>query len=142
VKDKDHIPSKFRIFLLDADPTARQCLGRLIAFEKDLIVCGEASALESAIKELRACRADLAVVDPDAWTGEGTHTLGQLRREHPSLPLIIVSLRDVAVFGRQVLNAGAAGFISKTDAAREIIRAIRRVAQGGVYIPAGGRRKS
>jgi two-component system, NarL family, invasion response regulator UvrY len=116
---------KHLVFLLDADIVARRWLGRLIESEPALCVCGEASAMDQALSEIPSARPDAVVIDVDGPDG-GPEAVSLLRRAHPALPVVAVSMREGSVFGRRILRAGAAGYVTKAQAALRIIPAIRR----------------
>lgn len=124
---------KSRIFLLDAHAVARRCLVRLIESEPDLSVCGEAADMAQTLRNIASARPDVAVVNVDPLNGDGFAAVNRLRWENPALPIVVISLREQAAYGQRLLQAGAAGYVAKTDAAEKIIPALRRVLGGGVY---------
>ncbi len=122
-----------RIFLLDAHEAARRGLARLIEAEADLRVCGEAAGVEEALAALSAARADAAIVSLEPLDGDGPTAVERLRWSRPELPLIVVSLKEAGAHGLRMLQAGAAGYVTKARASRDIVRAIRRVLGGELY---------
>ena len=124
---------KSRVFLLDTDAAVRRCLARLIEVEPGLTVCGQASGMAEALERIPAAGPDAVVVSLDALEGGGVSVVNHLRWEHPGLPLVAVSMREETVFGRRLLQAGAAGYVTKSEAARRTVPAIRRVLRGGIY---------
>ncbi len=65
----------------------------------------------------------------------GVEGLRRVRREHPALPVVIVSATDAAQAMRQVLDEGAAGFIPKAFGRKELVAALQLVLSGGVFVP-------
>jgi two-component system invasion response regulator UvrY len=130
---KNSRPSKkSRVYLVDANETARGWLARLIDAEADLAVCGGAPNAAQAVDKMTAAAPDVAVVSLDAPGESLLGALSLLRWNHPRVPVVALSLRD-GTYGRRILQAGAAGFVSKSTAARAVVPAIRRVLRGGVY---------
>lgn len=78
---------------------------------------------------------DLALLDLNMPGGTGIDGVAQFRRRFPDIPLIILSAADQPEEVRQVLAAGAMGYISKSAAPAVIVSAINLVMAGGVYAP-------
>jgi two-component system invasion response regulator UvrY len=66
----------------------------------------------------------------------GLEVLGDLRRDYPKLPVLVLSVHSEDQFGPRVLKGGAAGFMSKETAPEELVKAIRKVSAGGKYVSA------
>lgn len=65
----------------------------------------------------------------------GVEGLKRVRREHPALPVVIVSASDAPREMRQVLDEGAAGFVPKSFGRKELLAALRLVLSGSVFVP-------
>ena len=65
----------------------------------------------------------------------GVEGLRRVRREHPALPVVIVSASDAPSEMRQVLDEGAAGFVPKSFGRKELLAALQLVLSGGVFVP-------
>ncbi len=78
---------------------------------------------------------DLALLDLNMPGGTGIDGITQFRRRFPDIPLIVLSAADRPDEVRQVLAAGAMGYISKASAPAVIVSAIHLVLAGGVYAP-------
>ena len=78
---------------------------------------------------------DLALVDLTMPGMRGAETIGALRAAYPAIPLIVISGADTGTQVRDVLRAGAAGFIPKAAMTKVMLQAIRLVLAGGQYIP-------
>jgi DNA-binding NarL/FixJ family response regulator len=78
---------------------------------------------------------DLALVDLTMPGMRGAETIGALREQFPTVPLIVLSGNDAPVEVRDVLQAGASGFIPKTAMSKLMLHAIRLVLAGGQYLP-------
>ncbi|MBM4189777.1 MAG: response regulator transcription factor [Betaproteobacteria bacterium] len=78
---------------------------------------------------------DLALLDLNMPGGTGIDGITQFRRRFPDIPLIVLSAADQPDEVRQVLAAGAMGYISKAAAPAVIVSAIHLVMAGGVYAP-------
>ena len=127
-------PTKKRILLIDDHPIVRERLGELIAQEPDLAVCGEAEDAVEAVKAVEALRPDLAIVDITLKDTYGIELIKQLKDLHPALPILVLSMHDESLYGERALRAGASGYLTKQEATKKVIDAIRRVLAGDVYV--------
>lgn len=95
----------------------------------------EAVSLADACSQLAAEPADLVLLDlwlPDASGLEG---LMALRRQHPKLPVVVISAFADRATIVKVLACGAAGFVPKSQGKAQVVSAIRSVIEGGVAVP-------
>ena len=78
---------------------------------------------------------DLILLDYHLPDMTGLEMLQELGRRAPTVPVLMISGMANAQLMRQVLTAGAAGFISKSSSSKELLRAIKVVLDGGIYTP-------
>ena len=123
-----------RVFLVDDHPLVREWLTNLISRQPDLIVCGEADGTASALRTLPAATPDVAIVDLSLDGRSGLELIKDLRQLQPQVAVLVLSMHDEMSFAVRVLRAGARGYIMKREVAKQIILAIRRVAEGGVWV--------
>jgi DNA-binding NarL/FixJ family response regulator len=126
--------SKVRILLVDDHPIVRERLGELIAQEPDLIVCGEAEDSNQAIQAARELQPDLAIVDITLRDTYGIELIKHLREIEPKLLVLVLSMHDESLYGERALRAGAKGYLTKQEATKKVIPAIRRVLAGEIYV--------
>lgn len=79
--------------------------------------------------------ADLAIIDLDMPGMEVAGSLGRLTQEARTVPLVILSASEDPADMQRALNAGAMGFIPKSESAAVILNALRLVLSGSIYIP-------
>ncbi|MGE5185723.1 MAG: response regulator [Acidobacteriota bacterium] len=125
--------STIRILLVDDHPIVRYGFARLLAAEPDLVVCGEAIDGPSALEQL-AASPDVIVLDLSLGATSGVELIGELRRRAPAARVLVVSMHDELLYGERALRAGAAGYVMKHEATDHMVRAIRTVAAGGVFV--------
>lgn len=100
---------------------------------------GVAFVLALTVDELFAGASDdldLAVVDLNMPGADGQSHVDELRRCHPSVPVIVLSGDEDAGVMRRALACGVRGFIPKAYSPEIMISAVRLVLAGGVYVPA------
>jgi len=125
---------KFRVLLVDDHPLVRRGLADVIAREPDLETCGEAGDVLEALREVERTKPDLVVIDLTLKTGHGIELIEKLKSREPHVKTLVSSMHDETLFAERVLRAGAMGYITKQEPPETLIRAIRQVLQGEVYL--------
>ena len=126
--------AKLQIFLADDHVVVREGLKALINAQPDMLVIGEAGDGQTAWQQARDCHPDVVIMDITMPELNGVQATEQLKRACPTIKMLALSVHDDTSYLRQLLAAGAAGYILKHAAADDLIRAIRLVAAGGVYL--------
>jgi DNA-binding NarL/FixJ family response regulator len=129
-------PSKkrVRILLVDDHPLVRERLTEIIGREPDLLVCGEAEDRHDAIAAVAAQHPDLAIIDLALKNSDGLELIKDIRSRWPKVHMLVVSMHDESLYAERVIRAGAQGYITKQEATRKILLAIRRVLEGSIYL--------
>ncbi len=125
---------KRRVLIVDDHPIVRQGLRRLLEGEPDLEVCGEAESVRDAKALVRELHPDIVIVDISLKQGDGLELLKDIRAHYPSMPVLVLSMHDEAVYAERMLSAGASGYIMKHAASDQFLIALRRVLDGGIYV--------
>jgi DNA-binding NarL/FixJ family response regulator len=123
-----------RIFLVDDHPVFRDGLRSIIGEEADLLVCGEAADAAAARAFLSKEMADLVLLDLSLGRDSGMELLKDLLIVHPSIPILVVSMHEEAIYAERVLRAGARGYLTKAETSQSLLAAIRRVLAGKVFV--------
>ena len=123
-----------QILLVDDHPIVREGLAESINAESDLEVCAEAEDRHEALEAITRTRPDLAVVDLTLKNSSGMELIKDVHARWPHLPMLVVSMHDESLYAERVLRAGARGFITKQEATRNILVAIRCVLGGQIYL--------
>ncbi|MGA9115553.1 MAG: response regulator transcription factor [Bacteroidota bacterium] len=122
------------ILLVDDHAMFREGLKQILGRWSDLRVAGEAGNGVEALEMVRSDTFSLVVLDISMPALSGWNVLSEIKREFPSLPVLILSMHPEDQYGIRVLRAGAAGYVSKESAAEDLIAAIRKVAGGGRHV--------
>src|SRR5271170_140859 len=123
-----------KVFLVDDHPLVREWLSQLIQREDDLAVCGEAEDTQEALLKIEEAKPDIVVADISLKNTHGLELVKDLQVRHPTLPVLVLSMHDESLYAERVLRAGAKGYITKQEATKKILLAIRRVLSGEIYI--------
>jgi DNA-binding NarL/FixJ family response regulator len=126
--------AKAKVFLVDDHPLVREWLTQLIEREEDLVVCGEAEDAPEALQKIEQTRPDIVVADISLKHTHGLELVKDLQARLPALPVLILSMHDESLYAERVLRAGAKGYITKQEATKRILQAVRQVLGGQIYI--------
>jgi two-component system response regulator DevR len=122
------------VFLVDDHELVRVGLRTLIDAEDDLVVVGEAATAGEALARIPAARPDVAVVDLQLGTSLGVEVCREVRSRHAEVRCLVLSAfsdeRDVS----GAIMAGAAGYVLKQRASKDLVDAIRTVGLGGTVL--------
>jgi DNA-binding NarL/FixJ family response regulator len=125
-----------RILIADDHPIVRHGVRQVLAVDPELVVVGEATSGDETLQLARQIDWDVAILDFSMPGRSGFDLLGDMRREFPQRPVIVLSIHSEQLHASRVLKAGGAGFLNKASAAQELTKALRKVAAGGRYVSA------
>ncbi|WP_373502434.1 response regulator [Aestuariivirga sp.] len=123
-----------RILLADDHPVVLAGIKSLVTAEEGLDVIGEAQDGLSALEMSEALQPDIAVIDISMPGLIGTALAGRMRTSCPGCRLIALTVHEDRGYLRQMLEGGVAGYVLKRSAAEDLVKAVRIVAAGGIYI--------
>ncbi len=124
----------YRVMLVDDHPIVRHGLAMLINEETDLSVCGECSSSAEAIPEIERCSPHIVLVDVSLQGASGIDLTKTIKEQIPNLPILILSMHDESLYAERALRAGARGYVMKQEAAETVLKAIRTVLNGDIYL--------
>jgi DNA-binding NarL/FixJ family response regulator len=99
-----------------------------------MLVGGEAATAPEVRQLVREQRWDVVVLDLNMPGGSGLELLGELRRESPSVRVLVLTVSQENQYAVRAIRAGAAGFLTKESAPEKLIEAVRKIAAGGRYV--------
>lgn len=122
------------IFLADDHNILRAGLTSLINEQPDMKVVGEADNGRDAWRRARELQPDVVIMDVSMPGLNGIKSTMLLKRVCRNVKVLVLTAFDDQGYLRQLLEAGVSGYVLKRVAADELIKAIRVVAGGGVYL--------
>jgi DNA-binding NarL/FixJ family response regulator len=122
--------SPIRVLLADDHRILREGIRALIEDQEDMQVVGEAEDGLETVKKVAKLQPDVVVMDIAMPLLNGLEATRQIRRDFPQVKVLILTMHDNEEYIRQVLAAGALGYVLKDAAARDLLGAIRTVNQG------------
>jgi len=123
-----------RLLLADDHQIFRQGLRRLLAEHADFDVVAEAATFEGVVEALQKQPIDVAVLDLTMPGVEGAEIVTRVKALQPSLRTLVMTMHGEDTYVMRALRAGTEGYMTKENAADELVSAIRRVAAGGKYV--------
>jgi DNA-binding NarL/FixJ family response regulator len=119
-----------KVLLADDHTILREGIRALLEDEPSIVLVGEAEDGRSAVKMACELQPDVVIMDIAMPLLNGVEATRQIKRHSPETRVLILSMHDNEEYIRQVLAAGAMGYILKDAAARELIQAIKTVYGG------------
>ena len=126
--------NKISVILADDHAVVRMGFRLLLQDTKDITVVGEAESGEEVIKLLNTLTPDVIVMDLSMPGIGGLETISRIVSKVKSPKILILSAHEDAIHPKRSLKAGANGYLSKRGAAEELIKAIRQIHAGNMYI--------
>ncbi len=124
---------KLRILIADDHELVRRGLSSLLQSREGWEVCGEASDGREAVEKARQLKPDFVIVDVGMPNLNGLAATRQLTQDDPQAKVIVLTITDSDHVIREALNAGARGFVLKSDAARDLVSAIEALQRGQMF---------
>jgi two-component system, NarL family, invasion response regulator UvrY len=125
-----------RVLVADDHPLLRSGLKQVLSQEPDLQLAGEAEDSEQVLARLTEPGWDLVILDITMPGRGGLEILRDIRRIRPELPVLILSMHPEEQFAVRAIKAGASGYVCKSNAATEVVQAIRKILTGKKYVSA------
>ena len=128
-----------RVLICDDHQIVRQGIKQVLADAGDIVLVGEAATGPEAVALVRAAAAagampDVVLLDIALPQRDGLDVLKVLKNEFPKLPVLMLSTYPDRQYGVRSLKLGAAGYLNKSADSEQMIEAIRKVAQGKLFI--------
>ena len=126
--------NKISVLLVDDHSLVRRGFRRILEDEADIVVVGEASDGEEAIRLAHELNPQLIIMDCALPGLSGLVATRRILAKSPAIAILMLSMHSEDTLVRQALDAGARGYILKSAVDMELVTAIRRVAAGEVVL--------
>lgn len=123
-----------RVLLADDHAVVRAGLKAVLGAAKDIEVIGEARDGEEAIAMTLRLKPDVVVMDLSMPGMDGTSATRALAEQRPETRVLVLTMHAEEEYLVPLLEAGAAGYLMKSAADRDLVDAVRAVAHGDVYV--------
>jgi DNA-binding NarL/FixJ family response regulator len=125
---------KTRILLADDHSVVRSGFRALLSAQPDLEVVGEASDGRDAVEQTVLLKPDVVVMDVTMPNLNGIEATRRMAQEAPRVRVLALSMHKDAVYVREILRAGARGYLLKDSSEQDLINAVRALAKGEGFI--------
>jgi len=125
-----------RILIADDHAILRRGLKEILVDELKDAIFAEAGNAQQVLTDVRKQAWDLVILDITMPGRSGLDLLRDLKQLQPELPVLVLSMHPEDQYAKRVLRSGAAGYMNKETAPKELVTAIRKVLAGGRYVSA------
>ena len=112
----------------------REQLAHLIDKATDMRVCGQAGNIRDGFALIRQTEPSIAIIDITLKGSSGLELLKDLRAHGITVPVLVLSMHDESLYAERALRAGARGYVTKHEASADVMKAIRQVLKGEIYL--------
>lgn len=126
-----------RVLIADDHSVVREGIKQILNGTSEIKVVDEASNGEEVMRKARTVEWDVLILDISMPGRSGFDILLDLQSELPHRPVLVLSMHAEDQYARRVLKAGASGYLTKESVPEELIKAIRKVVDGGKYVSPG-----
>ena len=123
-----------RVLLVDDHTILREGVRALFADEPEIVVVGEAGDGQEALEKVETLLPDIVLMDMVMPRMNGLEATAHIKRRHPEVKVLILSMYDDDEYVQQVIQAGASGYVLKGMAADDLVLAIREVQAGSSFL--------
>jgi DNA-binding NarL/FixJ family response regulator len=125
---------RIRVVLADDHPIVLAGIRALLNADPEIELVGEATSGSDALPMICSSGPDVAVVDVSMPGLNGLELAERVAGECPQTRVLVLTVHEDAAYVQPLLKAGARGYLLKRSAADDLLRAVRAVAAGGVYL--------
>ncbi len=123
-----------KVLIADDHDVVRAGLRQIIGDDDDMVIAGEASDALQVFEVVANTECDVVLLDITMPGATGLSVLEELKTINPDLPVLILSVHSEDIYGVHAIKANASGYLTKESAVDQLVEAIRKVTEGGVYI--------
>jgi DNA-binding NarL/FixJ family response regulator len=128
---------RLRILVADDHELVRRGIRDLLRAQRGWTIVGEAVNGQEAVEKANKLKPDVAILDISLPDSDGLQVTGQIRELVPTTEIIVLTAHESEQMVRRVLQAGALGYVSKSDPATHLVNAVRHVSAGKQFLTPG-----
>jgi DNA-binding NarL/FixJ family response regulator len=122
------------ILIADDHEVVRRGIRALLDARPEWKICGEAATGLEAVEKARKLRPDLVLLDLSMPEMNGLEAIPRIREACPGTKILVLTMHDSGEMASRVLAAGASGLVMKSDAVRDLVRAVQSVEAGKPFL--------
>lgn len=125
-----------KLLIADDHPVVREGLKQIVSQSKDINVAGEALDGNEVLEKVAGEDWDVVMLDFEMPGRDGFDVLREIQRIKPGLPVLMLSVHPEDQLAVRALKMGAAGYMNKVAAPKELVNAVKKIYEGGKYVSA------
>lgn len=126
--------SDIRALMIEDHPMAQYGLKLLLEKEKDISVCGSIDSDADIHKNISTKKPTVIIMDLNMNNDTGLYIVQDIHENNPYLPILVYTFYDETVYALRVLKMGAKGYIMKSEPVDKLLKAVRWVSKGYVWV--------
>jgi len=123
-----------RVLIADDHAIVREGLKRILEGQEGIEIAGEATNGHEVLERVRAGGFDLLMLDLSMPGKSGIELIRQVKDQSPKLRVLVLTMHEEDQYAVRAIRAGASGYLTKESAPGQLVSAIRRLADGRLYI--------
>ncbi|MBU6460982.1 MAG: response regulator transcription factor [Proteobacteria bacterium] len=123
-----------KILIADDHRIVREGIKQILLDAQGLQVAGEAASGNETLKKICQEDWDVLVLDMSMPGRNGIQLIKQIKHDRPKLPILVLSMHKEDLYGVRAIKAGASGYLTKNSASTQLILAIKKIANGGLFV--------
>lgn len=123
-----------KVLIGDDHAIVRQGLKQILSEESGMFFCGEAENGNSVLSAIYKENWDVLILDISMPGLSGLDILKEVKKIRPRLPVLILTMHSEEQFALRSLKAGASGYLTKDSAPEELVKAVKKLLDGGKYV--------
>lgn len=123
-----------KIFIVDDHQIVRRGLTNFINSKKGFIVCGEAENANAAIAKINTSNPDIVIVDIGLREISGIDLIKSIHARYRNIKVLVLTMHGEIEYVERAINAGALGYVLKSEREDQIIDALKEISNGRKYI--------
>jgi len=127
-------PKRLRILVADDHELVRRGIRGLLRTRRGWAVVGEAVNGREAIDKVNRLKPDIAILDISMPDLDGLQAARRIREAVPTTEVVVLTMHESDQMVRRVLDAGALGFVLKSDLAKHLVKAVKDVSAGKQFL--------
>jgi len=123
-----------RVLVADDHAIVREGIKRILEGQEGIEIAGEATNGHEVLERVRAGGFDILLLDLSMPGKSGIEVIKQAKDEAPKLRVLVLTMHEEDQYAVRAIRAGASGYLTKESAPGQLVSAIRRLAEGRLYI--------
>jgi DNA-binding NarL/FixJ family response regulator len=125
---------KLRILVADDHELVRHGIRGILRARRGWRVIGEAANGQEAVEKTHKLKPDVAILDVSMPELDGLQATRQIRETSPTTEVVVLTMHESDQMVRRVLDAGALGYVLKSDLSANLVRAVKHVSAGKLFL--------